>query len=163
MISIIVAMGQNRVIGKDNKMPWRLPADIAYFKQTTMGHPVVMGRKTYESIGKSLSGRENIILTRNCNFTAEGCRVFHEVEEVLAFATANQSEEVFIIGGDSVYAEFFPRADRLYVTLIEQCFDGDAFFPAIDEQQWRLASRIKGETDAKNGYEYCFLIYERAK
>lgn len=159
MISLIVAMAQNRVIGKDNRLPWRLPADMAYFKQTTMGHPVVMGRKTFESISKPLPGRRNIILTRDPHFQSEGCEICYSVEEVLALAQAGK-DEFFIIGGDSVYSTFFPFTDRLYLTLIEQSFEGDAFFPEIDAQKWRLVSQTQGENNEKNPYEYSFLIYE---
>jgi dihydrofolate reductase len=162
MIALIVAMAQNRVIGKDNRMPWRLPADLAYFKRATMGHPVVMGRKTYESIGKPLPGRRNIILTRDPDFRAEGCEIYHSIGEVLALAQADEDQELFIIGGDSVYSAFFPYADRLYLTLLEQYFAGDAFFPEIDPRKWRLVSRTRGETNKKNPYEYSFLIYEKA-
>jgi dihydrofolate reductase len=162
MISLIVATAKNRVIGKDNRMPWRLPADMAYFKQTTMGHPVVMGRKTYESIGKQLSGRRNIILTRDPDFRAEGCEICHSIEAVLAVARSGEEQEFFIIGGDSVYSALFPFADRLYLTLIEKDFEGDAFFPEIDAQKWRLVSQTQGETNEKNPYEYSFLIYEAA-
>lgn len=159
MISLIAAMAQNRVIGKDNRLPWRLPADMAYFKQTTMGHPVVMGRKTFESIGKPLPGRRNIILTRDPDFRAEGCEVCHSITAVLALSRAGE-KEFFIIGGDSVYSAFFPLADRLYLTFIAQSFAGDAFFPEIDARKWRLVSKTQGEINEKNPYEYSFLIYE---
>lgn len=160
MISLIVAIAQNRVIGKDNRLPWRLPADLAYFKQTTMGHPVVMGRKTHESIGKPLPGRRNIVLTRDPDFRAEGCEIYHSVEAALAEARSGEGREFFIIGGDSVYSAFFPFADRLYLTLIHKDFEGDAFFPEIVARKWRLVSETKGETNEKNPYEYSFLIYE---
>lgn len=160
MISLILAMSQNRVIGKNNRLPWRLPADMAFFKQTTMGHPVVMGRKTYESIGKPLPGRRNIILTRDRNFQAGGSEICHSIEEVLTMVRAGEEQEFFIIGGDSVYSAFFPMADRLYVTCIEHDFEGDAFFPEIDSRKWRLVSKTSGETNGKNPYKYSFLIYE---
>jgi dihydrofolate reductase len=163
MISLIVAIARNRVIGRDNRLPWRLPADMAYFKQTTMGHPVVMGRKTYESIGKPLPGRRNIILTGDPDFRAEGCEVYHSVAAILELAKSDPSEETFIIGGDSVYSAFFPFAGKLYVTLIAQDFEGDAFFPEIDPPKWRLVSQVKGETNEKNPYDYSFLIYEAVR
>ncbi len=161
MISIIVAMGANRVIGKDNKIPWRLPADMAYFKKTTTGHTVVMGRKTFESIGKPLPERRNIVLTHTRDFQAQGCQVVHSLEDILKLAEANLQEEIFIIGGDTVYSLFFPYSDRLYVTLIEHHFDGDTFFPVIDSMQWNLVSKIKGMTDEQNIFEHHFLLFEK--
>lgn len=156
MISLIVAIAANNVIGRDNQLPWRLPADLAYFKQTTQGHTVVMGRKTYESLGKPLPGRTNWILTRDKDFQAEGCQVFHSVDEVLKSA---EGKEVFIIGGEKVYREFLPRTDRLFITRINESFEGDTYFPEILEDHWELTSSIQGEKNDKNPYEYEFLVY----
>lgn len=157
-ISMILAMSRNRVIGKDNKIPWRLPAEQAYFKQTTMGHPVIMGRKTYESIGKPLVGRTNIVVTRDRSYKAEGCLVAHSPEEALALAGELSP---FIIGGSELYERYLPMADRLYVTVVDEHFDGDAFFPKIDERDWRLVSSEPGIQDDKNKHPYTFYVYER--
>lgn len=158
MISLIVAIDKNRVIGKDNRLPWRLPADLAYFKKVTLGSTVVMGHKTFESIGKPLPGRQSCIITRDINYVMEGCSVCHSIEDVLK---SYHGEEVFIIGGEQVYSAFFPYADKLYITFIDDCFEGDAFFPTIDGQEWKLVSKVKGEKDENNPYDYYFIIYER--
>jgi dihydrofolate reductase len=160
MISHIFAMDQNRVIGKDNRLPWHLPADLAYFKKVTMGHAIMMGRKTFESIGRPLPGRENVIVTRNRSFRAEGCTVLHSLEEVRQFA-ANRDDEVFVIGGAELFQATLPVADRLYITKIEASFPGDTFYPAFDESQWQLVSYTKGIKDEKNPYDYAFMVYER--
>jgi dihydrofolate reductase len=160
MISHIVAMDQNRVIGKDNRLPWHLPADLAYFKKVTMGHAIIMGRKTFESIGRPLPGRENVIVTRNQSFQAEGCTVIHSIEEVCQFA-AKRNDEVFVIGGAELFRVTLPFAERLYVTKIEANFPGDTFYPAFDESEWQLVSYTKGKKDEKNPYDYAFIVYER--
>lgn len=159
-VSMIVAMARGRIIGKDNKLPWRLPADLAFFKKTTMGHPVIMGRKTYESIGKPLPGRKNIILTRDPAFSAEGCETAHTSEEALRLAGADRP---FVIGGSEVYALFFPLADTLYVTEIDESFDGDATFPPIDPNEWEMAASIPGKVDEKNKHPHTFVTYVRKK
>lgn len=160
MISHIFAMDQNRVIGKDNRLPWHLPADLAYFKKVTMGHAIMMGRKTFESIGRPLPGRENVVVTRNRSFRAEGCTVLHSLEEVRQFA-ANRDDEVFVIGGAELFQATLPVADRLYITKIEASFPGDTFYPAFDESKWQLVSYTKGIKDEKNPYDYAFMVYER--
>nr|WP_295973976.1 dihydrofolate reductase [uncultured Bacillus sp.] len=160
MISFIVAMDKNRVIGKDNQLPWHLPADLKFFKKTTMGHPIVMGRKTYESIGKPLPGRENVIVTRNEQYSPEGCTVIHSVEKLKDLAAA-RGEEIFVIGGAELFKTVLPDADRLYITLIEQEFEGDTFFPEYTESNWKLVSSIKGVKDERNPYIYYFNVYER--
>lgn len=160
MISHIVAMDKHRVIGKDNRLPWHLPADLSYFKKVTMGHAIIMGRKTFESIGRPLPGRENVIVTRNRSFQAEGCTVIHSIEEVLQFAD-KRNDEVFVIGGAELFQATLPFADRLYITKIEASFPGDTFFPEFDESKWQVISYTKGEKDEKNPYDYAFIIYER--
>ncbi|WP_096202527.1 dihydrofolate reductase [Bacillus sp. FJAT-45350] len=160
MISFIVAMDTNRVIGKDNDLPWKLPADLAYFKKVTMGNPILMGRKTHESIGRPLPGRDNIIITRNENYEAEGCIVVHSTEEIKKLEQ-ERSDEIFVIGGAEIFKETLPIADKLYITLIHEEFDGDTFFPEIDMKQWKLISSEKGIVDEKNIHEHEFLIYER--
>jgi dihydrofolate reductase len=160
MISLILAMDKNRVIGIDNRMPWHLPADLAYFKQMTLGHPVIMGRKTFESIGKPLPGRQNVIITANKDYQKEGCVILHSIDEALAFCL---DKDVFVIGGAQIYQDFFPYADRLYLTFIDEVFPGDCFFPEIDDKTWKLVSKIKGERNEKNPYDYYFLVYEKTK
>ncbi len=160
MISFVVAMDKNRVIGKDNSIPWHLPEDLKFFKKVTMGHPIVMGRKTYESIGKPLPGRENVIVTRNVDYKAEGCIVLHSIEELKKYID-EKNEEVSIIGGAQLFKETFPIADRLYITEIHREFEGDTFFPEYPESEWTLTSKEKGVKDEKNPYDYYFMIYDR--
>lgn len=157
-ISIIFAMDKNRVIGKDNKLPWHLPAELAYFKRVTMGHPIIMGRKTHESIGKPLAGRENVVVTRDPGYTATGCTVVHSVQEVL---DRFGDQEVFVIGGAQMMREFLPMTHKLYMTRIDHAFEGDTFFPEINEREWRLISQEEGITDEKNPFPYHFLVYEK--
>ncbi|MCM3673158.1 MULTISPECIES: dihydrofolate reductase [Peribacillus] len=160
MISLIVAMDRNRVIGKNNKLPWHLPADLQYFKQVTMGHPIVMGRKTFESIGRVLPGRENVIVTRNQDFKAEGCVVLHDIAQIKKFAD-NHDEEVFVIGGAEIFKEILPVTDRLYITEIHEAFEGDTFFPVIDENEWDKISSNPGIIDEKNRYAHDFIILQK--
>lgn len=160
MISLIWAMDENRVIGMENQLPWRLPEDLKFFKRMTMGHPIVMGRKTYESIGKPLPGRENIVITRDHNFLPAGCTIMHSIEELLDFS-GKIDEEVFVIGGAEIFKEIFHYADKLYLTLIHEQFNGDTYFPVFDLDHWQLESREKGLKDEKNPYDYEFLIYKR--
>jgi dihydrofolate reductase len=160
MISFIVAMDKHRVIGKNNQLPWHLPADLKFFKKVTMGHPIIMGRKTHESIGKPLPGRENVIVTRNLNYHSDGCLVIHSVEELLQYAQGKQ-EEVFVIGGAELFKEVFPYTDRLYLTQIDEEFEGDTYFPEFHLNEWILLSQEKGIKDEKNPYDYSFNIYKR--
>lgn len=162
MISFIVAMDKNRTIGKDNQLPWYLPADLKFFKKVTMGHPIVMGRKTYESIGKALPGRENIIVTRNVDYQSEDSTVIHSVEELMQYVKG-KNEEVFVIGGAQLFKDTFPVADRLYITEIKHEFEGDTFFPEFNESEWILASSEKGIKDEKNPYDYFYNIYDRKR
>jgi len=160
LISIIVAMDRNRVIGYNNTLPWHLPADLAYFKRVTMGHPIVMGRKTFESIGRPLPGRTNIILTRDKSvLNISRCQVIHSIDGIKQ--VEQQYGHVFVIGGAQVFEQAMPIADRLYVTHIDATFNGDTFFPHIDEQQWELCSVQPGVQDEKNRYPHTFCIYER--
>lgn len=159
MISLIVAMDKNRLIGDNNKLPWNLPLDLAYFKKVTMGSTIIMGRKTFESIGRPLPERQNVIITRNKDYFKEGCQVCHSIEEALAFGI---NDEAFIIGGAEVYSKFLPYVDKLYITLIEENFTGDTYFPQIESDKWVLTSKMKGERNEKNPYNYYFLIYKKA-
>lgn len=160
MISLIVAMDQNRVIGKDNQLPWHLPADLHYFKQVTMGKPIVMGRKTFESIGRVLPGRENIIVTRNREYVNADCTILHSIYEVKQFADESE-QEVFIIGGAEIFKEVLAVADRLYLTEIEARFAGDTYFPLIDTTEWRQVSVTPGTVDEKNRYPHQFIVLEK--
>ena len=157
-VSLIAAMGQNRVIGTNNRLPWRLPADLQLFKRHTTGHPVLMGRKTFESIGRPLPGRLNIILTTQPDFAAAGCETSRSIEAVLQ---RYAHEEIFVIGGAEIYTQLLPHADKLYITQIEQKFEGDAYFPEFDLSDWKEIFREEGITDEKNPYSYYFSIYER--
>lgn len=160
MISFIVAMDENRAIGKDNQLPWHLPEDLKFFKRVTMGHPIAMGRKTHESIGRILPGRENIIITRQSGYQCEGCTVFYSAEEFVNYCR-NQDGEIFVIGGAEIFKETFQYVDRLYITMIHEEFEGDTFFPEFDETEWQLTSSEKGIKDEKNPYDYEFRIYQR--
>lgn len=158
MMSFIVAMDRNRVIGKDNKLPWHLPGDLAYFKRVTTGHTIIMGRKTFESIGRALPNRRNVVLTKNTSFKAEGCDIVHTYDEVIALC---REEECFIIGGSELFTLFWDDVDRLYVTFIDETFEGDTFFPEIDREKWELVSVKEGTVDEKNKYVHHFKVYER--
>jgi dihydrofolate reductase len=160
MISLLVAMDKNQLIGKDNDLPWRLPADLAYFKRVTMGHPIIMGRKTYDSIGRPLPGRENIIVTRDTSYKAEGCKVIHSIEEIVKM-NQQTDQELFVIGGAEIFKEILPHSDRLYITEINEEFEGDTYFPAFDKAEWKVISEEQGIKDEKNPYDYTFLVYEK--
>jgi dihydrofolate reductase len=153
-LSLIVARASNGVIGKDNQLPWHLPADLKYFKAVTMGKPIVMGRKTFQSIGRPLPGRQNIVVTRNPDFDSNGITVVHSVEA--AIAAANQAAEIMLIGGTELYKLSLPLVDRIYLTEIHQDFDGDAHFPLLNSQ-WQEISREDHVSDAGLGYSFCVL------
>ena len=160
-LSAIVAMDNNRLIGKNDQLPWHLPADLRYFKQTTMGKPVIMGRKTYESIGKPLPGRDNIILTQQIDYQAPHCLVVHRLADALALPVIQQAEESFIIGGVHVYQSALAFCDRLYITFINGEFDGDMFFPDVDLSQWNEVSREVFHADQENNADLFFVVYEK--
>ncbi len=160
MISFIVAMDKNHIIGRDNQLPWHLPADLAFFKRVTMSHPIVMGRKTHESIGRVLPGRENIILTRDPSYAADGCTIIHSVDEIKEIEQT-KNEELFVIGGAEIFKETFKIADRLYITLIDEEFEGDTYFPEFNQKDWTIVSKEKGLKDEKNPYNYHFVIYDK--
>lgn len=160
-ISLIVAVANNQVIGKNNKLPWYLPADLKYFKSVTMGHHMIMGRKTFESIGggKPLPGRTTVIVTRQMGYKAEGCVVVHSLEE--AINVAKNDVELFIIGGAEIFKQGLQMADKLYLTKIHQDFEGDTFFPSINLHEWKMIGCEEHEPDEKNKYPYSFLVYKR--
>lgn len=157
MISLIVAHDENRVIGFENKMPWHLPGDLKYFKEQTMGKPVIMGRKTFESIGKPLPGRRNIVISRNLAYQHEGIEVVTSLEEALSLV--HGVPEVMIIGGEQIFRMALPLADRLYITKIEHSFEGDTYFPAYDDEWQQVAEREPVQADA--GYTFQYLVFER--
>ena len=160
VISMIAAMDKNRLIGNGPDIPWQLPADRRHFRDMTIGKPVVMGRKTFETLKRPLGKRRNIILTRNTAYKApEGCIVTHSVEEVLNIC--KDSEELMICGGAPIYEAFLAHADRLYLTQVHATFEGDVYFPEFDMEAWREVKRIDGESDEKNPYSYSFLFLER--
>lgn len=158
-IALIAAMGRNRVIGQAGALPWRLPADLRHFRALTTGKPVLMGRKTFESIGRPLPDRTNVVVTRRFGFQAEGCRVFTDLDA--AFEAFHDCPELMVIGGSSVYGQALPRATRLYLTLIDADFEGDAFFPEYDASSWTVTARSDHRADDRNGYDYSFLVLER--
>lgn len=157
IVTLIVAVAANGVIGARNTMPWHLPADLRHFKAATMGRPVIMGRRTFESIGRSLPGRVNIVVTRNAGYSAPGCVVAGSLETALA--AAGDAGEIFVIGGGELYGQAMPRADRLVVTEIHAEFDGDARFPAIDPAVWREVARETRTGEAP--FRFDFVRYER--
>lgn len=159
---MIVAHDRNRGIGKNNAMPWHLPADLAFLKKNTIGKTIVMGRPTFEAIGRPLPRRRNIILTHRADFKAEGVEVMHSLEEVIE-ANEREGEEWVIFGGSDVYEQAFPYADRLYITYIDESFEVDRFFPQYNVDEWQLMWKEKGSKDEKNPYDYWFQIYERRK
>ncbi|MDA7025710.1 dihydrofolate reductase [Bacillus sp. CLL-7-23] len=159
MISFIFAMDRNNLIGQNNDLPWHLPEDLKYFKKVTSGHPVIMGRKTFESIGKPLPNRRNIVVTSNRNITIPDCEILYSVQEIVKFAS--KEEECFVIGGSTLYRELFPFAEKLYMTKIDEAFEGDRYFPEFAENEWEMVSRKKGLKDDKNPYNYEFLVYQR--
>ncbi len=159
LISIIAAMGRNRAIGYKNTLPWRLPADLQRFKQLTLGHHILMGRKTYESIGRPLPGRTSIIITRQPNFQAEGCLIAHSLDEAIALAKSRGEQEVFIIGGAEIYAQALSVADRMYLTMVEAEPEADAFFPEYDENLWEKIEEKIVAADEKNQYLVKFITF----
>ncbi len=157
IISLIAAMANNRVIGKENQMPWHLPADLGHFKTVTMGKPVIMGRKTYESIGRPLPGRKNIVISRDENYRLEACETAVSLEE--AMALVDDVEELMIIGGGYLYSQTIPQADRLYLTFIDLDVDGDTHFPPFEQLKLREVKREKHLRDEKNPYDYEFVDF----
>ena len=160
-ISMIAAMAHDRVIGKDNQMPWHLPADLAHFKRITLGKPILMGRKTFESIGRPLPGRRNLVISRNPDYQAEGIEVVGSVEAALALLAGSSVEELMVIGGGHLYAEMLPSADCLYLTRIDLAVEGDTRFPAFDDGQWQRIECESHPADEKNPHPYSFETWQR--
>jgi len=163
-LSMIVAVAENGVIGRNNALPWYLPNDLKYFKQTTMGKPVIMGRKTYESIGKPLPGRTNIVITRQADYQPEGVKVVSSVEAARELAESvcliDGQEEAMIMGGAEIYALALPHTDRLYLTEVHADVEGDAFFPEYDKSLWQEVAREDFAAEGPNPYNYSFVVYE---
>ncbi|WP_429022000.1 type 3 dihydrofolate reductase [Aeromonas allosaccharophila] len=160
-ISMIAAMAHDRVIGKDNQMPWHLPADLAHFKRVTLGKPVLMGRKTFESIGRPLPGRRNLVISRNPGYQVEGIEVVGSVEAALALLAGSSVEELMVIGGGHLYGEMLPSADRLYLTQIDLAVEGDTRFPTFDDGQWQRIECESHPADEKNPHPYSFETWQR--
>lgn len=160
-VSLIAAVGERSVIGTDGGLPWRLPADMKHFRRTTMGKPVVLGRTTYESIGKPLKGRTNIVVTRDPDYRAEGCVVVHDIESALRAAQTTGADEVMVAGGASLYRALLPRADRLYLTRVRADVKGDTFFPDIDFAQWTQIERTDRAATEKNPIDMSFITFDR--
>jgi len=158
IITLITAYAANRTIGRDNALPWHLPADFAHFKRTTLGHPVVMGRKTWESLGRALPGRVNVVVSRQAGYQAIGAQVVASLEEALA--ACGDVPRVFVIGGAQLYAQALPLANEVIATEVHACVAGDAFFPVLPGDEWREVSRTAQPVE--NGYAYDFVVYERA-
>lgn len=159
MLSLIVAMAHDRVIGNEGRMPWHLPADLAWFKQNTLGKPIVMGRKTWESIGRALPGRRNLVVSRDETFQPAGAERVATPENALALVM--DAPEVMVVGGAQIYQHFLPHAGRLYLTLIDADLPGDTFFPDYTQAAWCEVSRTECPADSKNPYPHAFLILER--
>ncbi|MFC5428528.1 MAG: dihydrofolate reductase [Paraburkholderia sp.] len=160
-LTVIVARARNGVIGRDNELPWRLPEDLAFFKRTTMGAPIVMGRKTHESIGRALPGRRNIVVTRDGSKRFPGCDTVTSLEAALALAAQDEAPEAFLIGGAQLYADGLALAHKLVVTEIAADFKGDASFPAPDPALWRETSRETLHANPPNDFDFAFVTYER--
>ena len=159
--SLVVAMAANRVIGRDNALPWRLPDDLAHFKRVTLGHAVVMGRRTYESIGKPLPGRRNVVVTRNADFEAPGCIIANSLEE--AWNAASGSDEVCVIGGTTLFAETLPIADVIHLTEVQAEVEGDTYFPEFDRSAWRETEVARHAADARHRYPFRIVRLERRR
>ncbi|QDI91326.1 dihydrofolate reductase [Salicibibacter halophilus] len=162
MLSMMVAHDRNRGIGKDNAMPWHLPADLSFLKKNTVGKTIVMGRSTFEAIGRPLPKRKNIVLTTQQDFDVEGVETAHAIETIIAENDRSEVEWV-ILGGSNVYEQAFPYVDRLYITFIDEAFEVDRFFPSFDKSEWELKWQEKGIKNEENPYDYWFQVYDRKK
>lgn len=161
LISAIVAVAQNGVIGKDNQIPWYIPDDLKFFKRTTLGHHVIMGRKNYRAMGKPLPKRTNVVITRDPYFISTGCIVVHSIEEAIETARENDETEAFIIGGGEIYSQTADLWDRLYITEVHAEVEGDVYFPEIDYSEWELQSEETFEEDDRNEYGFTIKVYHR--
>ncbi|TFJ93853.1 dihydrofolate reductase [Lentibacillus salicampi] len=163
MISLLVAMDRNHVIGHQNDLPWHLPNDLKFFKKKTTGHTIIMGRKTFVSIGKPLPNRRNVVISkqRSDSEFPDGMDVIHDIGTIIDWNHQEPAKELFVIGGEEIFKQVLPHADRMYITLIDDAFQGDTYFPDFSEIEWQLSAREKGEKDGENPYDYFFLQYDR--
>jgi len=161
VISLVVAASENNVIGKNNKLLWTLPNDMKFFKNVTWAMPVIMGRKTFESLGKPLTGRTNIVITRKAEWNKEGTIVVTSLDEAIRRAAVTDAKEAFVIGGGEIYKEAMPFADRVYLTRVHTTVEGDTSFPVLAEKDWKLFSSMDFEADAKHAYAYTFQVWDR--
>lgn len=159
-LSLIAALADNRVIGRDNRLPWRLPADLQHFKRLTLGKPILMGRRTWESLPGLLPQRRHLVITRNPDYRADGAEVLHSLEAALAACA--DVPELMVVGGANLYAQALPLAARMYLTEVHTEPEGDAFFPAFDRSQWRETARVEGVCDARNTIPHSFVTYQRS-
>lgn len=159
MISIIVALSENNVVGRDNRLPWRLSADLKRLKSLTMGHHIIMGRKTWESLGRALPGRTNVVITSDKNYNADGAVVVHSLEEALK--VSSKDVEIFIFGGGKVFSEALGRVDKIYMTVVHTTVSGDTFFPELNNSEWHEISREDFQADEKNEYDFSFVTLVR--
>ena len=160
-ISFVVAAANNNIIGKDNQLVWNLPNDMKFFKNVTWGMPVVMGRKSFDSLGKPLKGRKNIILTRQPGWKAEGTLVAKTFEEAVKLVEEMDVKEMMVIGGGEIFKMLMDKADRIYITRVDAAPEGDTYFPVIDPKQWKLVSRSDHKADEQHKYDYSFQVWER--
>ncbi len=159
MLSIIVALSENNVIGRENNLPWKLSADLKRLKSITMGHHLIMGRRTWESLGRPLPGRTNVVITSDKNYKAEGGVVVHSLNEALQ--TSSNDNEAFIFGGGKIFKEALPKVNKIYMTIVHAKIDGDTFFPELDKKEWQEIEREDFEADEKNQYDYSFITLKR--
>ena len=159
--TLVVAVARNGVIGNDGRLPWHLPDEIAYFKRVTMGHPIVMGRRTWDSIGKPLPGRKNIVVTRQRDFDAPGCTVVHSLDD--AWKAAAGADEACVIGGTSLFEDSLPTADRIHYTEVEADVEGDTFFPPFDRSQWQARQVEHHAADARHAYPFTIYVLDRRR
>jgi len=159
-ISIIVATDTENAIGKNNQLLWHLPKDLQFFKKTTSGYPIIMGRKTFDSIGKPLPNRRNIVISRQANLKIEGVEVYHELSDALK--ACEEEKELFIIGGGEIYKQALPLAQKIYLTKVNHKFDADTYFPSIDAEDWKVIEKEDNFKDEKHQFDYSFIILERS-
>ncbi|AVQ99185.1 dihydrofolate reductase [Oceanobacillus iheyensis] len=162
MISLLLAMDRNNLIGRNNDLPWHLPKDLRFFKEKTLGNTIIMGRKTFESIGFPLPKRENIVITSSSELEKE-VTCISSVDTIKEWNKMNPEKEYFVIGGGRLFEQVLPFADRMYITLIDEAFQGDTYFPEISYEDWEETSKVKGEKDESNPYDYYFIQYDRVK
>ncbi|WP_404452793.1 dihydrofolate reductase [Virgibacillus necropolis] len=161
MLSFVVAMDRNRVIGLNNDLPWQLPKDLKFFKEKTTGHTMIMGRKTYDSLGRPLPNRKSVVLTSQNPSYPEEVEVIHDINTIKEWNEKNPEKEFMVIGGATIFEQVLPFVDRMYITWIDESFEGDTYFPAFSKDEWTLTSKEKGEKNEKNPYDYYFLQYDR--